>query len=226
MKKFKLFLIGLCSLIFTSSCETYGQIYYEDYDGINYSTIITYGTPYYYGDVIGYYYYRGLFYYPYLWNNIWYLRPYRTPHPYGWRFVPDSHWRPARRLGDHHRIHPNNYGPGHHDGGRGHRIGNTPNHNTPRGGGVGNRPDNGRSNSNVGQPHTNTHGNRPMGDVRGMNSNRPSSSIGRGGITSSSRATVSQPPVSRGGGMSGSRSSMPSSRGMGGGPSRGGGRGR
>ena len=212
MKKFKLFLIGLMTLLFVSGCDTYGQVYYDDYDGISYSTIVTYGTPYYYDSVIGYYYYKGLFYYPYLWNNVWYFRPYHRPHPYGWRFVPDRYWRPTHRLGDHNGYHRHNYGPSHRDMGR--EYG--------RGGGnhyrVEPRSNGGRiGGSTIDNTRNGGHTGRPMGDVRGTNTSR--SSI----INSSTRVTVRQSPVSRGSSvMSGSRSSVsPSSRGMGSAPSRG-----
>lgn len=238
MKRIKIILIMLCTLFLTSSCETYSQVYYDDYnDGVSYTTVVTYGTPYYYDGVIGYYFYRGLYYYPYLWNNVWYFRPYREPHPYGWRFVPDRHWRPMHRLGDHYRTHSHNFGPGHRDMGREYGRG-----------GIG-RPGNSRPDAHVTQPRPDTHpthpntnlqGGRPMGDVRGTNPSRPS--VNRPGILSSSstRITVNHPPVNSGGSVSrpsvgqsrsgsfggGATRSVSPSRGMGGGSPRGGGRGR
>lgn len=62
-----------------------------------------YGTPYYYNGSILYYVYKDLYYYPFYYNNHWYVRtysmsfnhlryrPYFRPHRYDYRFVPGFH---------------------------------------------------------------------------------------------------------------------------------------
>lgn len=60
---------------------------------------ITYGTPYIVNDMVQYYFYKDLYYYPFYTNGSWYYRIYRKP-----LVTYPRHWRPAPR---HHRFHHN-----------------------------------------------------------------------------------------------------------------------
>ena len=98
-----------------SSCETYtyattqDDIYVEaEVDvvrsNVSFDVIIQYGTPYYRDGVLLYYLYRDIYYYPFYYNNYWYVRAYRRPfthfdtrpyfrpHKYDYRFSP-GHYR-------------------------------------------------------------------------------------------------------------------------------------
>jgi len=98
-----------------SSCETYtyattqDAIYVEaEVDvvrsNVSFDVIIQYGTPYYRDGVLLYYLYRDIYYYPFYYNNYWYVRAYRRPfthfdhqpyfrpHKYDYRFSP-GHYR-------------------------------------------------------------------------------------------------------------------------------------
>lgn len=107
MKKILLFLIGILTLSL-ASCDTY---FYSGYNNRNYDDsyygynkianvdnidirlVITYGTPYYYHGYLNYYYYNGLYYYPFYYNNLWYFRPYYQS--FGRGYFPDcSTWLP------------------------------------------------------------------------------------------------------------------------------------
>ena len=75
---------------------------------IDYNIVFRFGTPYYYEGRLLYYLYEGLYYYPYLYDNYWYMRvyrrpfnhlhyrPYFRPHRYDYRFDrsfrPHSNW--------------------------------------------------------------------------------------------------------------------------------------
>ena len=108
-------LIGLIMLFSLSSCETYtyattqDDIYVEaEVDvvrsNVSFDVIIQYGTPYYRDGVLLYYLYRDIYYYPFYYNNYWYVRAYRRPfthfdtrpyfrpHKYDYRFSP-GHYR-------------------------------------------------------------------------------------------------------------------------------------
>lgn len=82
---------------------------------ITYSTIIRYGTPFYIDGVISYYTYNNIYYYPYIWNNIWYFRPFRCIQPHGFIYRPYRYHRPYIHLGDIHHRHNITYGPHHID---------------------------------------------------------------------------------------------------------------
>lgn len=121
MKTLKLFIFTIITLICFSltSCSTYTyaqpaavEVEIEPTE-VTYTTVITYGVPYYIDGIISYYTYRGLFYYPYYWHNHWYVHPYTHVQPHGFihrphhGFVPEHRWkRPA------HFRHDNN--PRHH----------------------------------------------------------------------------------------------------------------
>ena len=115
MKKFYIFLIGLMMMFSLNSCETYtyattqDDIYVEaEVDvvrsNVSFDVIIQYGTPYYRDGVLLYYLYRDIYYYPFYYNNYWYVRAYRRPfthfdtrpyfrpHRYDYRFSP-GHYR-------------------------------------------------------------------------------------------------------------------------------------
>ena len=122
MKTLKLFIFAIIASICFSltSCSTYTyaqpaatvEVEIEPTE-VTYTTVITYGIPYYIDGIISYYTYRGLFYYPYYWHNHWYVHPYAHVQPHGFihrphhGFIPDTRWRrPA------HFRHNNN--PRHH----------------------------------------------------------------------------------------------------------------
>lgn len=129
MKKICLFIIGLMMMFSLSSCETYtyattqDDIYVEaDVDvvrsNVSFDVIIRYGTPYYMDGVILYYLYKDIYYYPFYYNNYWYVRAYRRPfthfdrrpyfrpHRYDYRFSPGQ-YRGFDRHGVTHHRHPN-----------------------------------------------------------------------------------------------------------------------
>lgn len=62
---------------------------------------ITYGTPYIVNDMIEYYLYKNLYYYPFYINGSWYYRVYSRP-----LVTYPRHWRPAPR---HYRFHNNRF---------------------------------------------------------------------------------------------------------------------
>lgn len=132
MKKFYIFLIGLMMMFSLNSCETYtyattqDDIYVEaEVDvvrsNVSFDVIIQYGTPFYRDGVLLYYLYRDIYYYPFYYNNYWYVRAYRRPfthfdtrpyfrpHRYDYRFSP-GHYRgfdrPNRPM-PHYRHNPN-----------------------------------------------------------------------------------------------------------------------
>ena len=130
MKKICLFIIGLMMMFSLSSCETYtyattqDDIYVEaDVDvvrsNVSFDVIIRYGTPYYMDGTILYYLYNDLYYYPFYYNNYWYVRAYRRPfthfdrrpyfrpHRYDYRFSPGQYRGFDRNDVTHHRPHPN-----------------------------------------------------------------------------------------------------------------------
>jgi hypothetical protein len=132
MKKLYIFLIVLMMMFSLSSCETYtyattqDDIYVETEgdvvrSNVSFDVIIQYGTPYYRDGVLLYYLYRDIYYYPFYYNNYWYVRAYRRPfihfntrpyfrpHRYDYRFSP-GHYRgfdrPNRPI-PHYRHNPN-----------------------------------------------------------------------------------------------------------------------
>lgn len=122
-----------------SSCETYtyattqDDIYVEaEVDvvrsNVSFDVIIQYGTPFYRDGVLLYYLYRDIYYYPFYYNNYWYVRAYRRPfthfntrpyfrpHRYDYRFSP-GHYRgfdrPNRPI-PYYRHNPNIQRPDYH----------------------------------------------------------------------------------------------------------------
>lgn len=111
MKNLFIFLIGLMMMFSLNSCDTYtyattqDDIYVETEvdvvrSNVSFDVIIQYGTPYYRDNVLLYYLYRDIYYYPFYYNNYWYVRAYRRPfthfdtrpyfrpHKYDYRFSP------------------------------------------------------------------------------------------------------------------------------------------
>ena len=72
---------------------------------VDFSIVIRNGIPHYYGSSILYYLYNGLYYYPYWYNNNWYVRVYSRPFNH-LKFRP--YFRPTR--------HDYKFAPGVHKG--------------------------------------------------------------------------------------------------------------
>jgi len=132
MKKLFIFLIGLMMMFSLNSCDTYTYVTTQDdiyveteadvvNTNVSFDVIIQYGTPYYRDNVLLYYLYRDIYYYPFYYNNYWYVRAYRRPfthfdtrpyfrpHRYDYRFIP-GHYRGFDRpnINEHHyRYNPN-----------------------------------------------------------------------------------------------------------------------
>ena len=113
-KKFLIVLTALTMLFSLNSCNVYTyptaqeDIYVETQanvvrSNVDFNVVMYYGTPYYYNGSILYYTYKDLYYYPFYYNNYWYVRTYRVPfnhlryrpyfrpHRYDYRFVPGFH---------------------------------------------------------------------------------------------------------------------------------------
>ena len=138
------FLVCLMMLFSLNSCVVSGyattqdDIYTETEvdvvrSNVSFDVIIQYGTPYYRDGALLYYLYRDIYYYPFYYNNYWYVRAYRRPfthfdhrpyfrpHRYDYRFSPgsyrgfhrpnnpNSHYRPITpnrgNNGRYHRPH-------------------------------------------------------------------------------------------------------------------------
>lgn len=99
MKTLYKILIGLVFVFTLNSCSistyptTQDDIYVTTetevvHSDVDYNVVIRLGSPYYYNGHILYYLYNGLYYYPYFYDNYWYMRVYRRPfnhlyyHPY------------------------------------------------------------------------------------------------------------------------------------------------
>ena len=119
-----------------TSVETVDDVYAGS--TVDYTFIIANGRPFYVDGVISYYFYNGIYYYPYIYNGVRCLHPYRYVQRRGYVHVPPRGHRPARRWmhrDDRHRFH-------HH---------NVPHHNRPRvynNRGGSSRPNNGFHNGN------------------------------------------------------------------------------
>lgn len=115
-----------------SSCETttyataQTDIYddYEQYEvrsTVGFDVIIRYGTPYFYRGDILYYFYDGIYYYPYWYNDYWYVKAYTRPFnhlrykPYFRPSYRDYRFRPGIYRG-YNRPHykPHNHRPNNH----------------------------------------------------------------------------------------------------------------
>lgn len=120
------FLVCLMMLFSLNSCVVSGyattqdDIYTETEvdvvrSNVSFDVIIQYGTPYYRDGALLYYLYRDIYYYPFYYNNYWYVRAYRRPfthfdhrpyfrpHRYDYRFSPGSY------RGFHRPNNPNSY---------------------------------------------------------------------------------------------------------------------
>ena len=128
-------LIGLMMLFTLNSCvvgtyaTTQDDIYVETEvdvvrSNVSFDVIIQYGIPYYRDRVLLYYLYRDIYYYPFYYNNYWYVRAYRKPfthfdhrpyfrpHKYDYRFSPGSYRgfdRPRDPNVHHRHIAPNTH---------------------------------------------------------------------------------------------------------------------
>jgi len=135
MRKLYILIIGLMMIFSLSSCETYtyattqDDIYTETEvdvvrSNVSFDIIMRYGTPYYRNGSLLYYLYRDIYYYPFYYNNYWYVRAYRRPfthfdrrpyfrpHRYDYRFRPGHHRgfnrpdRPIIKHRHHNRVTP------------------------------------------------------------------------------------------------------------------------
>lgn len=104
MKKILTLLLGLCLF---ASCAVTTRATVQEGDGIyetssvSYDVVVTYGTPYYIDGVLSYYLYNNIYYYPYLWRDRWYFRPYRYMQPRGFVYRPERYHRPHYNLGNY-----------------------------------------------------------------------------------------------------------------------------
>ena len=158
VKKIFLTLIILLTLTFCiSSCETTTYVtsddtyiddsQYEVRSNVGFDVIIRYGTPYYYRGNILYYSYNGLYYYPYWYNDYWYIKVYSKPinhfrfrpNPYDYRFRPGiyrGYGRPHYRPNNHRPNNGHMNRPPYNRPHNGHM--NRPPYNRPNGGSHGN----------------------------------------------------------------------------------------
>ena len=114
--KRKLFicLIALLMMFSINSCETYTYVTTQDdiyvetevdvvRSDVSFDIIIRYGTPYYMDGVLLYYLYRDIYYYPFYYNNYWYVRAYRRPFTH---FDTKPYFRPHKYD---HKFRPGDY---------------------------------------------------------------------------------------------------------------------
>ena len=78
-----------------SSVEAVDDIYNNT--AIDYTFIVTNAQPFYVDGRISYYFYNGIYYYPYIYNGVRCLHPYRYVKPRGYVHVPPKCYRPDRR---------------------------------------------------------------------------------------------------------------------------------
>ena len=129
MKKILMFFVVmvLTTITFTSCCTTSTAVVTSDetvddiYTGttIDYTFIIANARPFYVDGVISYYFYNGIYYYPYIYNGVRCLYPYRYAKPRGYVHVPPRGYKPARRWihrDDRHRFRHQPNVPQHHRG--------------------------------------------------------------------------------------------------------------
>ena len=135
MRSFILLLSILLSTVCLSSCSasTYATYSTDDYyvEGreISYNVVVTYGTPFYFNNVLSYYFYDGIYYYPYRYNSVEYLKPFRTVRPRGFVFVPGRYHVPDYRFRHHSYNKPHFHNPGRMTN---HRISRPKPHNVDR----------------------------------------------------------------------------------------------
>ena len=98
-----------------TSVETVDDIYAGT--TIDYTFIIANARPFYVNGVISYYFYNGIYYYPYIYNGVRCLHPYRYAQRRGYVHVPPRGFRPPRRWmyrdDRHHFYHQPNLPPHH-----------------------------------------------------------------------------------------------------------------
>lgn len=220
MKIVRIFILSILICIGVSSCSTstYVQPYVDDVaipTEITYTTVVTYGIPYYFNGIISYYVYNGIYYYPYIWHNHWYVHPYTHVQPHGFihrphhGFAPEHRWkRPAHFRHDnnprHHRTdmyyRPHtrpNVKPDHHPNVK-------PDHHHPNVKPEGNRPY-----VTPNRPNTRPNGYRPSSTrttvTRGTAPVTRSVTPQRSTVNRSSSSRVGSASVSRGGNFSGAR---------------------
>ena len=169
MKKIMTFFVALVltSLTLTSCCTTSAasvtsvETVDDIYTGttIDYTFIITNARPFYVDGVLSYYFYNGIYYYPYIYNGVRCLHPYRYAHRRGYVHVPPRGYRPPRRWmhrdDRHHFYHQPNL---HH-----HRPRVQPN----RGGSSGFHNGNGRLQGKLNRSTPNMRSNTRVNDRRG-----------------------------------------------------------
>ena len=228
MKAFYVLLTSLFLMVITcNSCSTYASASDSIYDeveivegeqSVTINIITTYGIPYYVDDVLIYYYYNDLYYYPFYYDNYLYYRAFYRPLRWGHRYhfgrphYGDIGHRPGwinpgtqRPIRPHHGGKPHKPhdghggkpgGPGGHNGGHngGHHgsgVGPGGNHSGNNGSGVrpGNKPVRPRSSMGSSRPS------RPSGSSVSRNSsiNRPSSVGTRSSVGSRPSGSGSRP---------------------------------
>ena len=93
-----------------TSVETVDDIYAGN--SIDYTFIIANARPFYVDGVLSYYFYNGIYYYPYIYNRVRCLHPYRYAQRRGYVHVPPRWYRPPRRWmhrdDRHHFYHQPN----------------------------------------------------------------------------------------------------------------------
>ena len=184
MKKIMMLFVALVltSLTLTSCCTTSAasvtsvETVDDIYTGttIDYTFIIANARPFYVDGVISYYFYNGIYYYPYIYNGVRCLHPYRYVQRRGYVHVPPRGYRPPRRWihrDDRHRFYHQPNLPHHRP-----RI--QPN----RGGSSGFYNGNGRL---QGKPNRSTHNIRSS--TRVSTGHRNAGSFNRGGSIGGSR---------------------------------------
>lgn len=107
MRKISFIFAFIFCLILTS-CVSSTAATIED-GPITVDVIISSGTPYYYSGEIYCYFYNGLYYYPYMYNDILYMRPYSKPFYPGYR----PHFGKPYRGDIYRHHHPRRHGPAH-----------------------------------------------------------------------------------------------------------------
>ena len=118
MKKIMMLFVALVltSLTLTSCCTTSAAVATsvetvdDIYAGttIDYTFIIANARPFYVDGLISYYFYNGIYYYPYVYNGVRCLHPYRYAQRRGYVHVPPRGYRPPRRWiyrDDRHRFY-------------------------------------------------------------------------------------------------------------------------
>lgn len=89
-----------------TSVETVDEVYAGN--SIDYTFIIANARPFYVDGVLSYYFYNGIYYYPYIYNGVRCLHPYRYAQIRGYVHVPPRGYRPERRWihrDDRHRFY-------------------------------------------------------------------------------------------------------------------------